>query len=98
MITDCRGHRLFGPEMPPPYNDEDLRGRNCLITVSGDSLLRTLSEHEYGMSIWCPRDEMDRGAYVVLHLTGSASLCVEISRFDRHHPCSEKLWTRSTVH
>jgi hypothetical protein len=63
MITDWRGHRLFGLEMPPPYNDEDLRGRDCLINVSADLLLNTVSEHEYGMSIWCAREEMDKGLH-----------------------------------
>ena len=63
MITDWRGHRLFGLEPPPPYNDEDLRGRDCLINVSADCLLNNESDHEYGMSIWCLREQMDRGQH-----------------------------------
>ena len=42
------------------------RGRpelDCLISIAADPLLGTLSEHEYGMSVWCPRDRMARGRY-----------------------------------
>jgi hypothetical protein len=62
-ITDWRRHRLFGHEPPFPNNGEDLRGQDCLISIAADPLLCTQSEHEYGMSIWCPRDCMARGHY-----------------------------------
>jgi hypothetical protein len=61
MITGWRGHRLFGLQEPPPYNDEDLSGRDCLITIAADEFIATRSEHEHAMSIWCPRDEMAAG-------------------------------------
>jgi len=64
-ITGWRRHRLFGLEPPFSNNGEDLRGQDCLISIFADPLLETLSEHEYGMSIWCPRDRMARGLYDV---------------------------------
>jgi hypothetical protein len=62
-ITGWRGHRLFGHEPPFPNNGEDLRGQHCLISIAADPLLGTQSEHEYGMSVWCPRDRMVKGRY-----------------------------------
>lgn len=68
-VTDWRGHRLLGVEPPFPNNGEDLRGHSCLISVAADPLLGTCSEHEYGMSVWCPTGDMlhgrfDRGQFV----------------------------------
>lgn len=62
-ITGWRRHRLFGIEPPFPNNGEDLRGQDCLISIAADPLLGTQSEHEYGMSVWCPRDRMAKGRY-----------------------------------
>ena len=62
-ITDWRRHRLFGLEPPFPNNGEDLRGQDCLISIAADPLLGTQSEHEYGLSVWCPRDRMAKGRF-----------------------------------
>jgi hypothetical protein len=62
-ITGWRRHRLFGLEPPFSNNGEDLRGQDCLISIFADPLLGTQSEHEYGLSIWCPRDRMARGLF-----------------------------------
>jgi hypothetical protein len=35
---------------------------------------------------------------VVLHLTGSSSICVEIGQFDWHHSRPEQLWSRQAIH
>lgn len=63
VITDWRGHRLFGLEAPPPYNTEDLRGQDCLLTVTDDAILQLHTEHDTGVSVWCPRDQMAAGRY-----------------------------------
>lgn len=63
QITGWRGHRLFGLEPPFPNNWEDLRGHDCLISITADQLLGTQSEHEYGMSIWCLSEEMSKGKF-----------------------------------
>lgn len=63
MISDWRGHRLFGRPQAPPYNGEDLRGRDCLITIAADKLLNTESEHEHALSVWCPRKDMVAGRF-----------------------------------
>ncbi|MEP6064243.1 MAG: DUF1963 domain-containing protein [Paracoccaceae bacterium] len=55
------GHRLFGLEPEFPNNDEDLRGHDCLISVGFDDVFGNRTEHFYGMSIWCPREEMSKG-------------------------------------
>jgi hypothetical protein len=62
-ITDWRGHRLFGLEPAFSNNGEDRRGQDCLISIAADPLLDTVSEHEYGMSIWCPRTRLSRGQF-----------------------------------
>jgi hypothetical protein len=62
-ITGWRRHRLFGIEPAFSNNGEDLRGQDCLISIFADPLLATQSEHEYGMSVWCPRDRMAQGRY-----------------------------------
>jgi hypothetical protein len=62
-INDWRGHRLFGLEPPPEFNDEDLRGHDCFLTVSYDRYLGTMTEHYYGTSIWCRRERMDAGQF-----------------------------------
>lgn len=62
-VTDWRGHRLFGVEPPFPNNPEDLRAHSCLISIAADPLLETCSEHEYGMSVWCPNEDMSRGRF-----------------------------------
>jgi hypothetical protein len=61
LITDWRGHRLFGLETPPDY--DDLRGLDCLINIAADRLLRTESEHTYALSVWCPRNDMAAGRF-----------------------------------
>ena len=61
--TDWRGHRLFGIEPEFANNWEDLRGQDCVISIAADMLLQTTSEHEYGLSIWCPRDRMRKGLF-----------------------------------
>ncbi|WP_080507339.1 DUF1963 domain-containing protein [Rhodopseudomonas palustris] len=62
-LTDWRGHRLFGLEPPFPNNGEDRRGQDCLISVAADRVLNTDSEHEYGMSIWCPKQRLMKGQF-----------------------------------
>lgn len=62
-ITDWRDHRLFGVEPEFPNNWEDFRGHDCLISIAADDLLRTQSEHEYGMSVWCPQLRIANGLY-----------------------------------
>jgi len=61
--TGWRGHRLFGLEPEFENNWEDLRGRDCVISISADMLLQTRSEHEYGLSVWCLRRRMAKGQY-----------------------------------
>jgi hypothetical protein len=61
--TGWRGHRLFGIEPEFANNWEDLRGQDCVISIFADELLETKSEHEYGLSIWCPRDRMANGLF-----------------------------------
>ncbi|MGP6085655.1 DUF1963 domain-containing protein [Antarctobacter jejuensis] len=68
QITAWRGHRLFGLETPPPHNSEDLRGQDCLFALSEDMLLAMETEHFYGFSVWCPRDQMAAGHYGGGHL------------------------------
>jgi hypothetical protein len=58
-----RRHCLFGLEPEFPNNGEDLRGQDCFISIAADALLETDSEHEYGFSIWCPRDRMMEGLF-----------------------------------
>ena len=62
-IKDWRGHRLFGLEPPFGNNGEDLREQDCFISIAADVLLGTQSDHEYGLSIWCPRDDMDNSRF-----------------------------------
>ncbi|WP_146346346.1 hypothetical protein [Falsiphaeobacter marinintestinus] len=62
-ISAWRGHRLFGLEEPPMYNYVDLRGMDCLISIGADEFLGTQSEHEHGLSIWQPRDDMASGQF-----------------------------------
>lgn len=62
-ITDWRGHRLFGLEPVPENNGEDLRRHDSLIAIAADPLLGTQSEHESGMSIWCPGTDLSRGEF-----------------------------------
>jgi hypothetical protein len=61
--TGWRRHRLFGIEPDFENNWEDLRGKDCVISIAADALLRTESEHEYGLSIWCPRGRMTKGRF-----------------------------------
>jgi hypothetical protein len=61
--TDWRGHRLFGIEPEFENNGEDLRGQDCVISIAADMLLQTMSEHEYGLSIWCPRGRIAKGLF-----------------------------------
>lgn len=62
-ITGWRGHRLFGLETPPPENNEDLRGQDCLFALSEDPIAGVQMEHFYGRSVWCPRGDMAKGRY-----------------------------------
>ncbi|SNS94642.1 DUF1963 domain-containing protein [Tropicimonas sediminicola] len=62
-ITDWRRHRLFGLEPEFPNNSEDRRGQDVLISIHADELLNTMSEHDYGMSIWCDRAALDQGRH-----------------------------------
>jgi hypothetical protein len=61
--TDWRRNRLLGIEPEFANNWEDLRGQDCVISIFADELLQTTSEHEYGVSIWCPRDRMAKGLF-----------------------------------
>jgi hypothetical protein len=61
--TGWRGHRLFGIEPEFPNNGEDLRGQDCVISIAADSLLHTESEHDYGFSIWQPRERTAKGQF-----------------------------------
>jgi hypothetical protein len=61
LVTDWRGHRLFGLETLPDY--DDLRGLDCLINVAADRLLRTETEHAYALSVWCQRNDMAAGRF-----------------------------------
>ncbi len=61
QVAAWRGHRVFGIEPPFPNNGEDFRGQDCLISIASDPLLGTETDHNYGMSVWCPRDEMAKG-------------------------------------
>jgi hypothetical protein len=61
--TGWRRHRLFGIEPEFANNFDDLRGQDCVISIAADMLLQTMSEHEYGLSIWCPRDRMMKGLF-----------------------------------
>ncbi|SOB81178.1 protein of unknown function [Sphingomonas guangdongensis] len=58
QVTDWRGHRLYGVEPEFPNNGEDLRGHDCLLSVHADRLIETDSEHEYGLSVWLPTEEL----------------------------------------
>ena len=60
-ITCWRRHRLFGIEPPFSNNQDDLRGRACLISIGADPLLETQTEHEYGISLWVPIEELNAG-------------------------------------
>ena len=62
-VIDWRGHRLFGLEPPFPNNSEDFRGQDPFISIASDPILGTESEHDYGFSIWCPRDDMAAGNF-----------------------------------
>ena len=62
-ITDWRGHRLFGLEPEFTNNFEDRRQQDPLISISGDSLLGTESEHDYGYSVWLKDDDIARGQH-----------------------------------
>ena len=63
QITDWRGHRLFGLEPEFPNNWEDRRGQDPFISVAADPLLSTLSEHDYGFSIWLKRKAIAAGQF-----------------------------------
>lgn len=67
-ITGWRRHRLFGIEPPFGNNWEDLRGKDCLISIGADPLLRTTTEHEYGLSLWAPLEDLENGRYEHLEL------------------------------
>ncbi|WP_161599762.1 DUF1963 domain-containing protein [Roseibium sediminis] len=61
LLSGWKNHRLLGLEPPFGNNFEDLRGQDCLISISADPFLGTETEHEYGMSIWCFRDKLVQG-------------------------------------
>ncbi|MGD9918915.1 MAG: DUF1963 domain-containing protein [Paenirhodobacter sp.] len=61
-LTGWRGHRLFGLLTEIGETREaDRRGQDLLISVAGDSQLGTRREHDFGQSIWVPRDGLARG-------------------------------------
>ncbi|MEM6476131.1 MAG: DUF1963 domain-containing protein [Pseudomonadota bacterium] len=62
-ITQWRDHRLFGIEPPFSNNTDDLRGMSCLISIHADPLLYTQTEHDYGISVWIPTEEMQAGKF-----------------------------------
>lgn len=62
-VTRWSGHRIFGLEPPFPNNSEDFRGQDCFISIAFDDVLGNRTEHDYGLSIWCPRDEMAAGKF-----------------------------------
>lgn len=64
IITDWRGHRLFGLEPPLYCNGEDLRYRIPLISIAADELLATMSEHHYGFSVWLEQNAISEASYV----------------------------------
>jgi hypothetical protein len=61
--TGWRRHRLFGIEPEFGNNWEDRRGQDCVISIFADPLLQTTSEHEYGLSIWCPWGRIAKGLF-----------------------------------
>lgn len=63
MVTDWRGHRLFGIEPEFSNNGEDLRNQNPLISIASDALLGTGSEHDYGFSVWLKDNDIARGRH-----------------------------------
>ncbi|HEY6817253.1 MAG TPA: hypothetical protein VI168_17075, partial [Croceibacterium sp.] len=62
-VTDWRRHRLYGVEPEFPNNTEDLSGHDCLISIGGDALLGTETEHHYGLSVWCPTGGLRGGRF-----------------------------------
>lgn len=62
-ITGWRRHRLFGIEPPFPNNWEDLGGKACLVSIGADPLIDTQTEHEYGLSLWGPVEDLERGRF-----------------------------------
>lgn len=62
-ITDWRRHRLFGIEPPFSNNQEDLRGKACLISIGADELLGTQTEHDYGLSLWGSAEDLQAGHF-----------------------------------
>jgi len=62
-ITGWRKHRLFGIEPPFSNNMDDLRGKACLISINADPLLYTQTEHDYGISVWVPIEDMKAGNF-----------------------------------
>jgi Domain of unknown function (DUF1963) len=74
VITDWRGHKVFGLVKDLWHNSDDRRGQDVLITVHSDELLATQMEHDHAISVWCARDGMADGRYakgrVVRHNNG----------------------------
>jgi len=62
-VTDWRRHRLFGVEPEFSNNAEDLSGQDCLISIGADELLETMTEHHYGVSVWCATEDLRQGFY-----------------------------------
>lgn len=62
-IANYRRHKLFGLEPDLGANDEDRRGQNCVISINADELLGTLSEHEFGLSVWCSATDIAVGNF-----------------------------------
>lgn len=63
VITCWRRHRLFGVEPPFSNNMDDLRGKACLISIGADPLIKTQTEHEYGISLWVPIEDLNAGHF-----------------------------------
>jgi hypothetical protein len=62
-VMRWRGHRAFGLLKDLWHNSEDRRGQDLVLSLSSDDLLRTGSDHNFGLSVWCDRGGMAKGQY-----------------------------------
>ena len=60
-LTGWRGHRLFGWAVPEMTDFPDLRGLDCVLSLTADHLPATQTEHHDGFSIWVRREAMAAG-------------------------------------
>lgn len=74
IITSWRGHRLFGLLKTLHENDEDRRGHDLFLSISGDDMVGTQREHTSGTSIWLPRAALvagqHKGGLLIHHSNG----------------------------